>query len=73
MATLESQNQPLFFLAAKTAQELHMLMIANNRRFNRRFHYLPPTFAKGKWYTWFEIPEADRAKEEMNGSNTEES
>lgn len=66
---LEGQNQPLHFLKAKTAEELHMLMIANNRRFNKRFHYLNPVVFKGAWYVWYEIPEGDRAKEELNGSS----
>lgn len=67
---MEAQNQPLFFLKAKTPEELHRLMIANNRRFNKRFHYLNPVVFKGSWYVWFEIPEGDRAKDELsNGSS----
>lgn len=69
MASLENQNQPLWFLAAKTPEELHMLMRANNLRYNRRFYYLPPIFAKGKWYTWFEIPAAELATEELNNGS----
>ena len=63
---LEDLNQPLWFLAAKTPEELHMMMRANNARFNKRFRYLPPVFAKGKWYTWFEVPQSDLAKDELN-------
>lgn len=71
MATLESQNQPLWFLSANTPEELHKLMRATNQKYNKRFHYLPPVFAKGKWYVWFEMPESDLAKDKLNnGSNT---
>lgn len=70
MAVLDDHNQPLWFLAAKTPEKLHMLMKATNLRFNKRFHYLPPVFAKGQWYTWFEIPEADKAKDELNNGSS---
>jgi len=66
VATLDDQNQPLFFLVANSPMELHMLMIANNRRFSKRFHYLNPVFANKKWYVWFEIRESERLIEERN-------
>jgi hypothetical protein len=62
----ENQNQPLWFLKAKTEIELHRLMVLNNQRFNKRFHYLNPVFARGYWVTWFEIPKSDLSKDELN-------
>lgn len=70
MATLDDQNQPLWFISANTPEELHALMIRTNRKFNKRFHYLNPTFAKGKWYCWFEIPKSDLAKDEMTSGES---
>lgn len=67
---LDDKNQPLWFLAAKTPERLHMLMKANNLRFNKRFHYLPPVYARGKWYTWFEMREVDRAKDELDNESS---
>lgn len=72
-ATSEDLNQPLWFLKAKTAEQLHALMVANNKRFNARFHYLPPVPFKGEWYTWFEIKESVRLTDEMNDGEKKES
>jgi hypothetical protein len=68
---LGDQNQPLWFLAAKTPALLHLLMKANNLKFNKQFHYLPPVFARGQWYTWFEIKQSDLAKDELNTGEAE--
>lgn len=70
---MDKFNQPLYFLKAKTAEELHLKMIANNRRFRMRFHYLTPVPFKGEWYVWYEIPESVRAKEELNVPDKKES
>jgi hypothetical protein len=46
---------------AKTPIELRKLMMLNNRRFARRFHYFDFTHVKGQgWYCWFELKETDR-------------
>ena len=63
---MDNQNQPLWFLATKTPEQLHSLMRATNRRFNKRFHYLNPVFANGKWYVWFEITESDKLREDLS-------
>ena len=67
MASLENQNQPLWFLKSKTPEGLYILMEENNKRHSKRFHYLNPVFAKGNWYVWFEIKKSDIAKDTFSG------
>jgi len=57
---LELANQPPASLEAKTKADLRILMLLNNRKHNKRFHYFDFSFAKGKWHCWFEISETDR-------------
>lgn len=54
---MEDYTQPLQALGpVKTTEELRILMIANNHRHNKRFHYLNPVHVKGEgWYVWFEL------------------
>ena len=61
---MEGVNLPPASLEAKTKDELRQLMILNNRKHGKRFHYFDFTFAKGSWHCWFEITETERL---MNG------
>lgn len=56
-------NKPPMFLSAKSPLDLRMLMMANNIKHRRKFHYFDISFAKGKWYCWFELDEIERIKE----------
>lgn len=53
-------TKPPFFLRAKTPEDLRKLMLLNNRRHSRKFHYFDFQFVKGSWYCWFEIDETER-------------
>ena len=58
-------TKPPYFLSAKSPQQLRLLMLANNKKHSRKFHYFDFTFAQGKWWCWFEIDETERL---TNGS-----
>jgi hypothetical protein len=53
-------NFPPAHLEANTPEELRMLMLANNAKYKRSFHYFDFSFANKKWHCWFEIAERDR-------------
>lgn len=58
---MEDYNQPPAALGpAKTPEDLRKLMIANNVRHRKRFHYFNMVEGKKGWYCWFEIKENDR-------------
>jgi hypothetical protein len=48
-------NYPPAHLEAKTPEELRMVMLANNARHKKQFHYFDFSFAQGKWHCWYEI------------------
>ena len=57
----ENVNQPPAALGpANDHEELRVLMIANNVRHGRRFHYFDFHVFKGKLWCMFEINEKDR-------------
>ena len=49
------KNYPPAHLEAKTPEELRMVMLANNKRHKKQFHYFDFSFAQGKWHCWYEI------------------
>jgi len=57
---LELANQPPSSLESKTKAGLRALMIANNRRHSKRFHYFDFSYSQGKWHCWYEISETER-------------
>ena len=57
---MQAASKPPYFLSAKSPQDLRMLMLANNRKRGKRFHYFDMSFAQGKWWCWFEIDETER-------------
>ena len=65
---MEAYNQPPMALGpAKAPEELRLLMMANNARHGRRFHYFDFTFVpKMGWYCWFEINLKDELKQDVN-------
>lgn len=46
---------PPAHLEAKTPDELRAVMLANNNRHQKQFHYFDFTYAQGKWHCWYEI------------------
>lgn len=60
-------NQPPAHLVANNPEELRLLMIANNFKHGRRFHYFDFQSVKGKWYCWFEIREKTKIDQASNG------
>jgi hypothetical protein len=52
-------NFPPAHLEAKTPEELRVLMMANNAKHKKQFHYFDFSFAQGKWHCWFEISSQD--------------
>lgn len=56
---MDNKNNPPFFISAESPEKLRFMMLANNRRHARRFHYFDIQFASGKWYAWFEIAQKD--------------
>lgn len=63
---MEDQNLPPAALGpAKDPMMLRKLMIANNIRYGRRFHYFDFTFVpKQGWFCWFELKETDRLRQD---------
>lgn len=61
-------NFPPAHLVADTPEDLRKLMFLNNKRHNKMFHYFDFSFAKGKWYCWFEVSEKDRVGTSKNES-----
>jgi len=58
---MESYNQPPAPLGpAKNHDELRLMMLANNTRHGKRFHYFDFHVFKGRLWCMFEISEADR-------------
>lgn len=60
-------NLPPAHLVASSPEELRLLMIANNMKHGKKFHYFDFQFAKGKWYCWFEIKLTDTIDMVDNG------
>lgn len=54
-----SKSAPPASLEAKTKQELRALMIANNNRHGKRFHYFDFSYAQGMWHCWYELSPLD--------------
>ena len=54
---MQIYNQPPMALGpAKTANDLRKMMIANNNRHGKRFHYFDFTYVPRQgWFCWFEI------------------
>jgi len=62
---MEIYNQPPAALGpAKDHEELRVLMLANNSRHGKRFHYFDFHVFKGKLWCMFEISEKDKVKVE---------
>jgi len=62
-------NHPPSYIEADSKDELRLVMLANNRRHNRRFSYFDIQFAEGKWVAWFEISIQDKeVKEALDGN-----
>lgn len=59
-------NDVPYFLEAKTKEELYFLMLANNKRHLKQFHYFDFTYAQGKWTCWFQIKLSEKI-EKSNG------
>lgn len=65
---MEDLNQPPMSLGpAKSPEELRALMLVNNVRRGKRFHYFDFTFVpKMGWYCWFELKLKDELKQDGN-------
>lgn len=65
---MDIYNQPPMALGpARNHEELRRLMLANNSRHGKRFHYFDFHVFQGKLYCMFEISEKDRrAVENVN-------
>lgn len=57
-------KEPPASLEAKTKDELRLLMIANDIKHTRKFHYFDFSFATGKWHCWYEISLRDKEVKE---------
>lgn len=54
----------------KTANELRQLMLVNNSRQGKRFHYFDFTYVpKQGWFCWFEIDTRD-VEGRLNGNKS---
>jgi hypothetical protein len=54
-----TRNLPPAHLEAKTPDELRKVMLLNNAKHKKQFHYFDFTYAQGKWHCWYEITTQD--------------
>ncbi len=54
-------SKPLKHLKAPTPERLRLLMLANNNKYSKEFHYFDVQWviADKMWYCWFELSLSD--------------
>lgn len=57
-------------LEAKSKDQLRLLMLQNNSKHGKKFHYFDFSYAQGKWHCWYEISETELRQDEINGQES---
>ncbi len=49
------KRSPLKHLKADTPERLRLLMLANNNKYGKEFHYFDVQYVNKQWFCWYEL------------------